>query len=226
MPIVGPERVVVTDHVSEEIKDEAALAKFAKSLKVTAGCRFNAARRLQNHDVKLTRLIAFASAYIIVLTILPYILKLSARTTDLYNVVTIALSIAILVASLLQYSSASAVNAEQHHRSALEINELSRLLSLRIENKITEAEVKDFMGRYNAVLQKYSVNHEEIDFWKYQIEHREMYPWVGWIDRAAIRLTVLSKIYFLSVVLFVATVSMLALAAYGIYQAHIFSLGG
>jgi hypothetical protein len=71
-------------------------------------------------------------------------------------------------------------------------------------------------------LQKYSINHEEIDFWKYQIEHPEMYPWVGFVDRSAIRVNVLLKMYYLSVVLLFATAGMLALASYGVYQAHIF----
>jgi hypothetical protein len=217
--------MVVTDVGGDttSAEDGTALSKLAKSLKVTAGCRFNAARRLENHDVKLTRLIAFASAYIIALTVLPYFLKLPSGTTDLYNFVTVTLSIAILVSSLLQYSSANAVNAEQHHRSALEINELGRLLSLKAENNITEAEVRDFMGRYNAILQKYSINHDEIDFWKYQIEHHDMYPWVGCVDRIAIRATVLCKMYFLSVVLLLTTILMLGLAAFGMYQAHVFS---
>ena len=104
---------------------ETPTDELLKMLKVTAGCRFIAAKRLANHDKKLTRVTALASSYVIGLTILPYFMKLSMQIADLYNLVTVGLSIVILVSSLLQYSNGDVVNAEQHHRSALEINEFT-----------------------------------------------------------------------------------------------------
>ena len=82
----------------------------------------------------------------IAITVLPYFLKLSSGITDLYNLVTVALSIVILVASLLQYSNGDVVNSERHHRSALEINELHRLLLLK-NCAVTCAELEDFTTR-------------------------------------------------------------------------------
>jgi SMODS and SLOG-associating 2TM effector domain family 5 len=146
-----------------ETSKETPVAKLLKMLKVTAGCRFIASKRLAYHDKKLTRVTAFASAYVIGLTVMPYFMKLPTETTDLYNIVTVALSIIILVSSLLQYSNGDIVNAEQHHRSGLEINELYRLLLLKVDT-VTPEELRDFTGRYNAVLQKYSINHDDIDF--------------------------------------------------------------
>ena len=99
-----------------------ALDRLMKSLKETAGSRFIAAKRLEDHDKRLTRLTVFTSAYIIALTILPYFIKLPTHVTDAYNLITVGLALVILVSSLLQYSSGDVVNAEQRHRSALEIN--------------------------------------------------------------------------------------------------------
>ena len=187
-------------------KIETPLDHLLRTLKVTAGCRFNAAKRLETHDRKLTRLIAFASAYVIALTILPTY-ETANQTTDLYNLVTVALSIVILVASLLQYSSADVVNAEQHHRSALEINELRRLLVLK-DGSISEEELVDFTNRYNAVLQKYSINHDDIDFLKYQLERPELFPWLNWKGQLQIRMRLVYDRYVPSAILFGMTIFM------------------
>ena len=84
--------------------DDAA-ERLIKAMKETAAARFIAASRLQEHDKRLTRLTAFTSAYIIALTILPYFVKMPTHITDLYNLITVALAVVILVASLLEYSS-------------------------------------------------------------------------------------------------------------------------
>jgi SMODS and SLOG-associating 2TM effector domain family 5 len=75
--------------ISEETPTEALL----KSLKVTAGCRFIASKRLAYHDKTLTCVTAFASAYVIGITLMPYFMKLPAGLVDLYNFVTVGLSI-------------------------------------------------------------------------------------------------------------------------------------
>lgn len=159
---------------------DSVTTKLLSSLKATAASHFNAAKRLQARERKLTQLTAFSSVYVIALTVLPYVLKTSPEVTDLYNLVTVALSLVILVASLLQYSTGDAVNAEQFHRSGLELNETVRLIQVKKQNgELTEADLLDFSQRYSATLQKYSVNHEEIDYLKFQLERPEDFKWSG-----------------------------------------------
>jgi hypothetical protein len=173
--------------VSESKENVArAVARLMRSFKSTAGSRFNAARRLERHDKRLTRLTAFASAYVIILTILPYFSKLPAPTTDLYNLFTVILSLVIVISSLLQYSSANLLNAEQHHRSALEINELRRQLENK-EMAATPEDIEKLTTNYNSVLQKYSINHEELDYQKYLLERPEENPWLGRAAKGRIR---------------------------------------
>ena len=97
-----------------------------KSMKQRPGSQFIASKRLERHDKALTRLTAYSSVYAVIITVLPYFLKLSSHVTDLFNLMTVVLSLTILVASLTQYSTAEVVNAEQQHRSGLEINEVRR----------------------------------------------------------------------------------------------------
>ena len=197
-------------------KVETPLDHLLRTLKVTAGCRFNAARRLESHDRRLTRLTAFASAYVIALTVLPYFMKLPSQTSDLYNLVTVGLSVVILVSSLLQYSSGEVVNSEQHHRSALEISEIRRLLLLK-DGKVTDDELLEYTKQYNDVLQKYSINHDDIDFLQYQLERPEVFPWVDGKKRLAIRLRLSCNRNTPSVILFAMTAFMIWLVVwYGV----------
>jgi hypothetical protein len=81
---------------------------------------------------------------------LPLFIKLPTPVSDVFNLITVGLSIVIIVSSLLQYSSAAIVNAEQHHRSGLEINEQRRLLALFPE-QASAADLQPFAERYNAI---------------------------------------------------------------------------
>jgi SMODS and SLOG-associating 2TM effector domain family 5 len=134
--------------------------KFLGSLKSTSAARFHASQRLAARDRNLTRLAAFTSAYVIALTVVPYFMKLLQEMTDNFNLITVGFSIIVLVSSLLQYSSGDVVNAEQHQRCALEIDEIQRDLRVKMPN-VTEEELQKFCHRYDLVLQKYSINHEE-----------------------------------------------------------------
>jgi len=187
--------------------------RLIKAMKETAGSRFIAAQRLEEHDKRLTRLTAFTSAYIIALTILPYFEKMPAHVTDLYNLITVAFSVVILVASLLQYSSGDVVNAEQHHRSALEINELRRLLLA--EFNLAPQTIIDFTNKYNAVLQKYSINHDELDYSKYQVDRPEEHTWMKWPRKCQIHFQLAVEKYTPDTFLIFITCVFVALVYHG-----------
>lgn len=159
------------------------------NMKSTAASRYNAAKRLESREQGLTRLTSFTSAYVIALTVLPYFLKLPSGAADRMNLLTLGLGVVILVASLLQYSSRDSVNAEQHYRCGLEIGELRRRLKISAET-ITGDELSQVADQYALILQKYSINHDQIDYEQYQIERREEYSKLKWIDRQWLRLRI------------------------------------
>lgn len=159
------------------------------NMKSTAASRYNAAKRLESREQGLTRLTSFTSAYVIALTVLPYFLKLPPGAADRMNLLTLGLGVVILVASLLQYSSRDSVNAEQHYRCGLEIGELRRRLKISAET-ITGDELSQVADQYALILQKYSINHDQIDYEQYQIERKEEYSKLKWIDRQWLRLRI------------------------------------
>ena len=142
------------------------------NMRSTAGSRFAAAKRLERRDRSLTRLTAFASGYIIILTVLPYILKTAPGLTDKINLATIAIAVVILVSSLLQYSSGDVLRAEQFHRSALELKELRREIKAR-RGTMGANEFLTDSAKYSRILEKYAVNHDDVDYLRYQLENVE-----------------------------------------------------
>jgi hypothetical protein len=194
--------------------------KFLASLKSTSAARFHAAQRLADRDRKLTRLTAFTSAYVIALTIFPYFIKLPQDVIDNFNLLTVFFSIVVLVSSLLQYSSADVVNAEQHQRCALEIDEIQRDLRVKMPN-VSEAELGGFCHRYNAVLQKYSINHEEVDFMKHQIDRPHDYPWLGWYEKLRFRFQIAYSKYISTGILAVISVGLAWLIVFYAYPARL-----
>lgn len=165
----------------------AQFDELAKSMKVTAGSQFNAAKYLEKHDRNLTRVTALTSVYIVAITILPYFWKLPTNVTDNLNLVTVVLSIIILVSALLQNSRRDAVNAEQHHRSALEINELRRELLVHGDS-ISNEDLLAFSSKYSAVLQKYSINHSTLDYEQFMADRPEGFPWLGFFFRFRVKI--------------------------------------
>jgi hypothetical protein len=156
--------------------------KVLDDMKATAGSRFNAAKRLEANDLNLTGITALTSAYIIALTVLPYFWKLPQKVTDTLNLTTVVLSVIVLVSALLHNSKRDAVNAEQHHRSALEIKEIHREM-LAHGSDIEQEALLRFVERYSAILQKYTVNHNDLDYKKFQTDRPEQFAYLGRLGR-------------------------------------------
>lgn len=159
-----------------DIFDSAAANELYKSLRQTAQARFEANRRLMSRDHKNNRLVAASSAVVIVVTVLPYIFDRSEIWTDIFAFISIAMALAILVASLLHYSRVDAATAEQQHRSALEISELRREMH-GIAPDISQTKFLQFTKRYDAILQKFSINHEKCDLEAVIVDRPDEYPW-------------------------------------------------
>lgn len=166
-----------------------------KRIGETARSRFIASTRLGKRDQRISWIVAMASTYGIVLTVIPYFVRISLDVVDIFNLVTVGLSIVTLVSSLLIGSRRDAVNAEQHHRSALELNELKRelmlLKSLSDEGRLDASSCKSMVERYNNILQKYSINHEPEDYARLQLERSHDYPWLKRPSRVWMRCKIL-----------------------------------
>lgn len=178
-----------------------------RSLKATAGSRFNASKRLSHVDRRLTALTAFTSAFIIALTIFPKFVEVSHAGQSWLEMTTIAFSILLLASSVLQYASNHAVKAELFHRSALEIQELKRELQFAA-HRMDEEKFNSISKRYNDILQRYSLNHEDVDFYRQQLEYPSDYP-LGSLERMWKRCSVCVAYAYPSIILFLIAIFLL-----------------
>ncbi|NNH57532.1 SLATT domain-containing protein [Rhizobium laguerreae] len=150
------------------------ITDFNRSLKATAGARFKAAKRLEHIDKRMTALTSFSSAYLILLSVGPSLMGASAVSQPITNLFSTALSVLLLASSVLSYASGHAVRSEQYRRSALEIQEIRRELRFAGDN-VTQELFSTLSHRYDAVLQKYSINHDDVDFYRYQLQYPKEY---------------------------------------------------
>lgn len=187
---------------------------FLRSLKVTAGSRFNAAKRLDYVDKWLTVLTSFASAYMILLAVAPSILAINAAQHPIIDMFTVALAVLLLASTVSTYAGGYAVKAEQFHRSALEIQEIRRELRYTGEDgKMNRENFVRLSDEYNRILQKYSLNHDDVDFYRFQTEYPEVYQLSRW-DMANKRFQVFMAYRYPQIALFVITGSVIMLCAW------------
>lgn len=179
--------------------------KLLRDMKRTKGARFNAARRLERQEQKMSRNASYASGAVIIITLLPAFFKLEEFWVAAIALLTISLSVFILVFTLLHSGNKSALKADQFQRCALEVNALRRSI-LSNEN----ADIAEFTKKYDDVLSRYSVNHDEVDYDKYRLEHPDEFENVAKeeIEQARKKVSSLEK----SVTLAGAAITVLTLA--------------
>jgi hypothetical protein len=156
----------------------AIIDNFIQSLGETAGARFIAASRVSRRDRRVTELTAYSAVYLIILTLLPYLLNIPAEVTGYLDFFRIVLSIVILIAAIFHWASNNHAKAEQLHRSGLELNDLKREVEMR-KDHLDLDDLDILRVRYENIIQKYTVDHDPSDVLRYQIEHKERYPLSG-----------------------------------------------
>ena len=156
------------------VESETPRAELLKSMKRTKGVRFNASKRLEKSEKTKTSVIAYASASVIVITILPEFFAVPQFVTGLVALSTVAMSVVILAATLIQNSEAGMVKSDQFHRCALEVNALRR--GLLANEAASPEEIAKVANQYNEIMQRYGLNHDPVDYEQYRLEHLDEFP--------------------------------------------------
>ncbi|MDW9574702.1 SLATT domain-containing protein [Sinorhizobium meliloti] len=156
---------------------DEARENLLKEMKRTKGARFNASKRLEERAAKRTANTAYASAAVVVLTLLPVFFPVPSIVASAINLTTIGFSIFILASSLLQSAHADPVKADQFQRCALEINSLRR--ELRSLEAVDVAELRAHSARFDDILRRYNINHDDVDYEKYRLEHPDEFPQIA-----------------------------------------------
>lgn len=167
------------------LQPETAQEKLLRDMKRTKGVRFNASKRIEETEKKRTASTAYASAAVVVLTLLPVFFPMPQWMENAIALTTVALSIFILASSLLQSANNGPVRADQFQRCALEVNSLRR--ELLSQNDDGGATLSTFSSRYDEILRRYNINHDTVDYDKYRLEHPDEFRSVAAEDTADAR---------------------------------------
>lgn len=141
----------------------------------TKGTRFLAHQRLESLNRYSTYSISFNSIFVIILSILSLqqFQYLSYFTADILSLITLFLSILIIVISITENAKNYSVNAEMHHQCGKDLNLIYEKL-IQIKNNYdsdpnAKISIHALGIEYQKVVDKYSVNHSELDYQKFLV---------------------------------------------------------
>lgn len=168
-----------------DVANAASTAALLTEMKRTKGARFNASKRLEERGRRRTANTGYASAAVVVITLLPVFFPVPAVIASAIALSTVALSIFILASSLIQAAHEDHVRADQFQRCALEINSLRR--EFRALPSVSTGQLGTYTSRFDDILRRYNINHDEVDYEKYRLEHPEEFPQVDAEDKKIAR---------------------------------------
>ncbi|HEY9800483.1 MAG TPA: SLATT domain-containing protein [Leptolyngbyaceae cyanobacterium] len=145
----------------------------------TKGSRFNAARRLNNKYQFSLFSISVVSIYGIAIPLIQGIVKNSRcqEINDIYNAISLLLSVFTLVISLLEGARNYQLKAEKLYNNAVKISSLERELEYLIISKLNDADfvqkLGDISSRYEKLIQDCPENHESEDYTLFRLQNRK-----------------------------------------------------
>jgi hypothetical protein len=182
------------------------LEEYAKSLKrkmwITNGSRFNAARRLNNKYQFSLSSISILSIYGIGIPLFQSIAKnpQCKEINDIYNAISLILSVFTLVISLLEGAKNYQLRAEKLHKNAIEVSELQQKLEHVMVSQLGDADfhqkVGDILIKYNEIIKECSENHDSEDYNLFKAQNRKDFK-MSWLDGLYIKIKLIMIDYWL-----------------------------
>jgi len=143
---------------------------------ITKGARFNAHHRLMCKHSWSNAAIGFLSAYVIAFTLLQYFpaISLTTKQIDIISFSAIALSLFILVTSLLEASKSYQMKAMEFHNCGRELSSLYDKLRQILCNpdSVNLKKLTEISSDYAVILNKCQENHDVVDYDDFRIQHR------------------------------------------------------
>lgn len=162
--------------VTESTSDANELAdgskeKLLSRMHKTKGARFAAHKRLSKKHYINGYTVAILSFYVICISVALLIYKsdLPNESNNFFTFMSVALSVLIIIISLLVASEKYDVKATLMHFCAREVLDLYTELKFSKDCDVT---LDSFRKRYQDIINKYPDNHDEIDRITYSLEER------------------------------------------------------
>lgn len=150
------------------------MRKFLFSLQTdswrTAGCRYNAARRLKRREFVSTISLAFFSASTVALAFLQriYAAQPGSQLDNYLTFLSACLGVFLLAISLIEWGAANGAKADALHRNAESLNSFSRKVAQTVAEldaggAVSWPNVDQLRVEYETIKDSCSQNHEPLD---------------------------------------------------------------
>lgn len=190
-----------------------SIDKYAEELDMrmwkTKGSRYNAYRRYERKHWFSLASISMLTLYVFGLTLADFchIIEPTANQKIIIPFISMVLSIAILILSLLEASKNYQIKSERLHNCAKEItnlyNELRKLICTDISDVDKSNRLDEITKRYDDIIIKYAENHDPIDYELFLGEHSKEFN-IGWFKKQWIFLKSLILAYWLYILLIIS----------------------
>ncbi|MBU9290144.1 SLATT domain-containing protein [Burkholderia multivorans] len=147
-----------------------AVKQLSTTIWITAGARYNAARRLRLRDTFSTASLSMFSAATIGLAVIQKVYFISNSPADKYSTVLgVTLGAFLLAVSLLEAGKGNALSADALHRNAEDLTSLAKKIDVRVAahdvgQSITAAELADLNREYDEIRARCATNHLPVDY--------------------------------------------------------------
>lgn len=149
---------------------EIVLSKLCKYAWITAGARFNAARRLEKRDWFATFSIAMFSAASVGIAVIQkiYTFRPESSVDNYLTALSVFIGLFVIVISLIEWGVNARLNAEAFKQNAEDLTYFKHKLELRLAKaqdgiSLSREEAEQFNEEYEKIIRSCPVNHETVD---------------------------------------------------------------
>ena len=150
------------------------LLKLYERVTKTAAARFNASRRLRQHNAASLWTISLFSLGLIIVSLLQALSFALPFSDKAVNLGQVTLSMIILMISVILTMNNYGLRAEKLHTCGLEMNELALRLERVQQKNSSQDEHSEISHTYSEILRRYD-NHDEIDYEMMKLQKPEHY---------------------------------------------------
>lgn len=136
-----------------------------RRVEITRDARFQANLRLERRNKSSYLVIALLSLFVIILSLIPNIYKLTPAATQALLALSILNSVFVIITTFLEASGNFVHRGEQLHRSARKIATVfNKLMLLTPDEREEKAKIQALQGEYQSALDDCPFNHENMDY--------------------------------------------------------------
>jgi uncharacterized membrane protein len=136
-----------------------------RRIEITRDARFQSNLRLERRNKSSYFVIALLSLFVIVLSLVPNIYKLTPAGSQALLALSIINSVFVIITTFLEASGNFVHRGEQLHRSARKIATVfNKLMLLNPEEKMDKNKIQNLQIEYQTALDDCPFNHDNIDY--------------------------------------------------------------